>query len=123
ELYLDPDRNPYNGNTASRFARRAFPKSSSVTSIRLSGTTAEAAPGTYYVFAKSVDSTGVARYSYLPRKIKLVAPSENFLFANLNKNSLSIAGTSGDDRVYVTGDGTTLSATRGDFTQMFSAAS
>lgn len=116
-VYLDQDRNPYNGS-ASRVAGKNLTKSGTG-KVTLTGSTVEAAPGSYYVFAQTRDKGGHVRYSYLNRKITLTAPRSEDLFASLDNGALTVRGTVNADRISLTSTGASIIATRGDFSQRF----
>lgn len=120
-LYLDKDQNPYNGNTVTRLDRITSKKTRTA-GVTLSGSTVEASPGTYYLYAQSHDKGGHNRYSYLRTPITLTAPTAANLFASLTNGALMVHGTSKTDHIYVTADGANINATRGDFSQTFSEA-
>jgi len=121
-LYLDRDKNPYNGNTVTRLARRSNTKHANA-AVRLSGSTVEADPGTYYVYAQIRDKAGHIRYSYINKAITLTMPSSSDLFATLSNGTLNVAGTLKSDHIFITNDGSNITVTRGDFTQKFSTSS
>jgi Ca2+-binding RTX toxin-like protein len=87
---------------------------------RLSGTTVEAPAGKYNVYAQIRDSAGHVRYSYLRTQLTITTPPASLNFVTSNNGTIDIAGTSGNDRIYVTTNGTSIGATLHDFTQIMS---
>ena len=118
-IFLDRDRNPYNGNTASRIARRTF-GATPMAGARLAGSTVEPSPGEYYVFAQIADSNGHLRYAYMRDRLTITTPPASLSFVTSTDGTIDIGGTGGDDRIYVTTDGTSIGATLHDFTQIVS---
>jgi len=121
-LYLDRDRNPYNGNTVTRLDRRTNKARGAATAIKLAGSTVEASAGTYFVYAQIRDAGGRTRYSYLQQSVIVTEPTAADRFAALGGGTLNVSGTGGRDRIFATSDGTNINITRGDFTQKFAAA-
>jgi Ca2+-binding RTX toxin-like protein len=120
-IFLDKDQNPYNDNTVSRIARRNYHTTANG-GARLSGTTVEASPGTYYVYAQISDNDGHVRYAYMHEALHLTAPTAAMKFASVKNGVLTVSGTSGVDRILATTNGTSFAVTKHDFTQVFSAA-
>jgi Ca2+-binding RTX toxin-like protein len=118
-VYLDRDQNPYNGNTVTRIARRSLAKAA-MGGVRVSGTTVEADPGTYFVYAQIADKAGHVRYAYNRTALKLTSPSASLKFASNVSGEIRANGTSGNDRIYATTNGTSVAITRDDFTQILS---
>ena len=118
-LFLDRDQNPYNDNTVTRFARRNVGRAS-VAGITLRGSSVEAPPGTYYIYAQIADRAGHVRYAYLRDKLTLTTAPASMKFVTKTGGVIKVAGTSGNDRIYVTTNGTSIAATRHDFTQIVS---
>jgi Ca2+-binding RTX toxin-like protein len=87
---------------------------------RLSGTTVEAPNGKYFVYAQIRDSTGHVRYTYLRDPLTITTPPASLNFVTSKNGTIDIAGTSGDDRIYVTTNGASIGATLHDFTQIVS---
>jgi hypothetical protein len=121
-LYLDRDRNPYNGNTVTRLDRRSSAARGAPTPIKLAGSTVEASAGTYFVYAQIRDAGGRTRYAYLQQSITVTDPIEADRFASLNSGTLNALGTTRRDRFFLTTDGTNINVTRDDFTQRFLAS-
>jgi hypothetical protein len=71
-LYLDRDRNPYNGNEARTMRRANVGQLDEVTLKSFSAASSGVAPGTYYIYARVSDSSGGVRFSY-SRRITLTA--------------------------------------------------
>ena len=120
-IFLDKDQNPFNDNSVSRIARHTY-RAIANAGARLTGSTVEASPGSYYVYAQIADRAGHVRYAYLPDKLTLTTPTSSDKFASIKNGVLTANGTSGDDRIYATTDGSSYAVTRDDFTQVFSAA-
>jgi Ca2+-binding RTX toxin-like protein len=122
-LFLDRDQNPYNGNSVSRLDERSVPANAN-RALELRGTTIEASPGQYYVYAQVVDPQGHVHYAYAfnRKPITLVSAPDSLKFASSSGGVLSVPGTSGNDRIYATTDGSSYAVTRGDFTQILTAA-
>jgi Ca2+-binding RTX toxin-like protein len=118
-VYLDRDYNPYNGNTVTRLARRSVGAAGNA-AVRVSGSTHEAAPGTYYVYARIADRAGHVRYAYAPQTLKLTAPGNELLFVTKQSGGIRVAGTPGNDRIFATASGNNLVVTRHEFTQSVS---
>lgn len=118
-VFLDEDRNPYNGNTVTRLARRGV-SAIDHNAIRLSGSTYEAAPGTYHVYAQTVGAEGHARYAYAPQTLTLTPPDNDMLFITKQPGEMRVSGTVGNDRIYAERSGNHLVATRHAFTQSVS---
>jgi hypothetical protein len=74
-LYLDSDRNPYNGATT--LGRSDFNQNSSIVTGSTSVSTTGVAPGTYYICAKASDAAGHVRYSYSPVNAPLTVVGAN----------------------------------------------
>ncbi|HEV2294993.1 MAG TPA: calcium-binding protein [Tepidisphaeraceae bacterium] len=120
-VFLDRDRNPYNGNTVTRFARRGF-AATDHNAVRLSGSTYEATPGTYHVYAQIVGADGQSRYAYAPQTLTLRTPDLDQLFATKQDGEMRVSGTVGNDRIYAERSGNNLVVTRHEFTQSVSLA-
>ena len=118
-IFLDKDQNPYNGNTVTRLARRTY-NATPMGGARLSGTTVEAPNGNYFVYAQIADSSGHVRYTYLRDRLTITTAPSSLNFVTSKNGTIDIAGNSGDDRIYVTTNGTSIAATRHDFTQIVS---
>lgn len=118
-VFLDQDQNPYNGNTVSRIARRTYGPTP-MAGARLRGTTVEATPGDYFVYAQVADSDGHVRYTYLRDPLTITAAPASLNFVSSSNGTIDIAGTSGNDRIYVTTNGASIGATLHDFTQIVS---
>jgi hypothetical protein len=118
-VYLDQDQNPYNGNTVSRIARQTF-AATAMAGARLSGSTVEPPPGEYFVYAQIRDSSGHVRYTYLRDSLTITTAPDSLKFVTSANGTIDIAGTSGDDRIYVTTNGASIGATLHDFTQIVS---
>jgi hypothetical protein len=73
-LFLDPDRNPFNGN-ATRIGSGRLAATPGVAISRMSGATGGATPGAYYVYAQVVDGTGHVRYAYAKIRLTLTRPT------------------------------------------------
>ena len=118
-VYLDKDRNPYNGNTVLRLARRNFGTNAMGGAV-LSGTTAYASPGTYYAYAVISDSSGHVRFAYAHDAVTLAAAPPTLKFASVSNGRIRATGTTGNDVISVTTDGKSLTLTRNGFTQILS---
>ena len=118
-VFLDRDRNPYNGNTVSRIARRTLPIDDNG-GVRVRGSTVEADPGMYYVYAQIADTAGHVRYAYSRDALTLTPPTPDMLFAINDGGQINVAGTADNDRIYATTNGATVAFTRHDFTQILS---
>ena len=118
-IFLDKDQNPYNANTVSRIARRTY-NAAPMAGARLSGTTVEAPNGKYFVYAQIADSDGHVRYAYLRDQLTITTPPSSLNFVTSKNGTIDVAGTSGDDRIYVTTDSSSIGATLHDFTQIVS---
>lgn len=121
-IFLDKDRNPTNNNTVSRIARKTYGAIANA-GARLSGSTVEASPGTYFIYAQIADSAGHVRYAYLPQSLTLTTPTAAMKFAKVVNRELQVSGTSALDRIYATTNGDSFAVTRHDFTQVFTASS
>lgn len=121
-VFLDRDRNPYNDNSVTRLARRALARSENG-GARLSGSTVEASPGTYYLYAQVTDPQGNVHYDYAEQSLRLTSPGNDLKFASVSNGVLNVNGTGGLDRIYATAGGDSYAVTRHDFTQVFPAAS
>jgi hypothetical protein len=121
-IFLDRDRNPANNNSVSRIARHTYGTTANA-GARLSGSTVEAAAGTYFVYTQIADSAGHVRYAYLPQALTLTTPTAAMKFAKVVNRELQVSGTAGLDRIYATTNGESFAVTRHDFTQVFSASS
>jgi Ca2+-binding RTX toxin-like protein len=115
-VFLDRDRNPYNGNSVTRFARQSFPARGNAGEW-LSGTTVEARPGEYFVYARITDAEGHVRYAYATDSINVTAPTNDLLFVTRSAGEIRVAGTAGNDRIFATTNGFSLLVTRHEFTQ------
>ena len=73
-LFLDSDRNPYNGNSISILGYQigCSANGSSITTKTAQWSTANRSSGYYYLYAKIEDGFGHVRYAYAPKKIQLV---------------------------------------------------
>lgn len=63
-LYLDSDRNPYNGAFAKTLGTTTFQASSTIGATQATGSTDNVLPGSYWVCVKTTDAQGHVRYSY-----------------------------------------------------------
>jgi Ca2+-binding RTX toxin-like protein len=120
-IFLDRDRNPFNGNTVTRLAKRTF-SAVAPSGARLSGSPVEAAPGTYWLYAQIADADGNIHYAYEPRSLKLTSPTSAERFASISNGILTARGDETDDRIYATTNGSIFVITRHTFAQLFSAA-
>jgi Ca2+-binding RTX toxin-like protein len=120
-VFLDVDQNPYNGNTVTRLARRTV-ASSPNDGVRVSGSTVEASPGTYFVYAQIADAEGHVRYAYQRDALTLTTPGASDFFITKAAGQITVAGTPGNDRILAVTNGFSLIVTRGDFTQSMSLA-
>jgi Ca2+-binding RTX toxin-like protein len=120
-VFLDVDQNPYNGNTVTRLARRTV-ASSPNDGVRVSGSTVEASPGTYFVYAQIADADGHVRYAYQRDAITLTTPDASDFFVTKSAGQITVAGTPGNDRILAVTNGFSLIVTRRDFTQSMSLA-
>lgn len=118
-IFLDKDQNPYNENAVTRLARRTY-DTTPMGGARLSGTTVEATPGDYYVYAQIADGAGHVRYAYLRDPLTVTTAPASLNFVTKSNGTIDVAGTSGADRIYVTTNGTSIGATLHDFTQIVS---
>jgi Ca2+-binding RTX toxin-like protein len=118
-VFLDRDRNPYNGNTVTRFARRSL-AATEHSAMRLSGPTYEASPGTYHVYAHITDGDGHVRYAYAPQALTITPPANDMLFVTGSGGTMTVVGTVGNDRIFAYRSGNNLIATLHEFTQSVS---
>jgi Ca2+-binding RTX toxin-like protein len=119
-VFLDRDRNPYNNNSVTRLAKRTF-NAVAQAGARLSGSTVEASPGTYWISAQIADANGNVHYAYAAKSLKITTPTAADRFASISNGTLTAKGNDGDDRIYATTNGSIFALTRHDFTQVFSA--
>jgi Ca2+-binding RTX toxin-like protein len=118
-VFLDVDQNPYNGNTVTRLARQRVLASDN-DGVRVSGSTVEASPGTYFVYAQIADADGHVRYAYDRTPLTLTTPDDSLFFVTKNAGQITVAGTPGNDRILAVTNGPSLIVTRGEFTQSMS---
>jgi len=105
-IYLDNDRNPYNGSS-NNLGQTSFDASSSITSRRTTVSTRGAAPGTYWLGSKIVDEQGHTRFAY-GKQITITQGS--FVDARIDSNRiLRVNGTDNSDAIRIT-----LSASNAD---------
>jgi Ca2+-binding RTX toxin-like protein len=116
-VFLDRDRNPYNGNTVSRIARRSLPIDDNG-GVQVRGSTVEADPGMYFVYAQIADAAGHVRYAYTRNALTLTAPTPDMFFASNDNGQINVDGTGNQDRIFATTNGTSVAFTRHDFTQI-----
>jgi hypothetical protein len=92
-VYLDRDKNPYNGNRLMRLSRYAS-KKTGVSPITLTGSTLGAPAGKYYLYAQITDKAGHSRYSYINRALTLTKPvTTQAVSAPLAPRPLTLGGS------------------------------
>jgi hypothetical protein len=72
-LYLDRDRNPFNGEFARTMRQATVNDVDDVTTAGFGAASGGVSPGRYYICARVTDSSGAARFSY-SKRITLEAP-------------------------------------------------
>jgi hypothetical protein len=120
EFFIDPDRNPLNGNAGS-LGTRTEGQSDTVDAFRATAFSSGLPRGRYFIFARITDPQGNARYAYANKSIKLETAGDDQAFTRLTKGgTLTILGTSdGDDIGIQQDDEDHFFATRGDFSERF----
>jgi Ca2+-binding RTX toxin-like protein len=120
-FFIDTDRNPLDGNSGV-FGSKSLASASGPTSISMTGTTPDLAPGQYFLAAKISDAAGHVRYAY-GDALTVAAPN----FASVANNGVvNVAGTPGNDLFHITqatlNSQQVLQITRNGVTQSLSAA-
>jgi Ca2+-binding RTX toxin-like protein len=120
EFFIDPDRNPLNGDAGS-LGTRVSGESESVDAFRSTLFTSGLPRGRYFVFAKITDAQGNVRYAPANKSIKLETAGDDQNFTKLTKGgTLTVFGTSSDDVIGIQEDDEDhFFATRGDFSERF----
>ncbi len=120
EFFIDPDRNPLNGNAGS-LGTRTFGESDTVDVHRVTAFTSGLPRGKYFVFAKITDTQGNVRYAQAGKGIRLETAPEEQKFTRLTKGgTLTVVGTTDADvMTIVEEDEDHFFATRGDFSERF----
>jgi hypothetical protein len=73
-FYLDSDQNPFDGAAYKLGTAKGLASSTSIGSATFAASLAGVAPGTYYICARSSDSSGLQRYDYSIQQIVITAP-------------------------------------------------
>jgi Ca2+-binding RTX toxin-like protein len=113
EIYMDSDRNPYNG-PGTLIAQSAL--GGEIDSYESSTTAGELAKGKYVLAAKIIDDDGQTRWNY-GRTITITDPPP---VGSLSNGVLTINGTSGDDVMRITESAGVLTAALGSLSSEYS---
>ena len=114
------DQNPYNGNTVSRIARRTYGATRDGRRAAQRDDRRSAAGRLLRLRADHATPTATSATRYLRDRLTITTPPASLNFVTSANGTIDIAGTSGDDRIFVTTNGTSIGATLHDFTQIVS---
>jgi hypothetical protein len=70
-IFLDPDKNPFNHNTAPVFAHRNLAKTANPARTAVKFDTTGVTPGEYYVGVQITGANGLTRYDYAPQPVTI----------------------------------------------------